>query len=100
MTDNKPSVHHAGELATWDTFAGLISCKVLEVHTKRMEFTIPEHTIAYVGTVKIQVTATGNHVYRQGEVITADARDVWPRNGWKHSRRGPSYVIVQPYIWE
>jgi hypothetical protein len=99
MTENKPSVHHAGELATWDTFAGLIPCKVLAVRTQRMEFTHPEPTIEYVGTLKIQITATGNRVYKHGEIISADARDVFPRNGWKHSRRGPSYVIVQPYEW-
>jgi hypothetical protein len=91
MTDNKPSVHHAGELATYDCFGGLISCKVLDLFT---------HHWTGVQYANILITATDNKMYRRGEVITANTRLVYPRNGWKRSRRGPSYVIVQPYIWE
>jgi hypothetical protein len=73
MTTNE-TTHTAGELAFIDSFAGLIPCKVLEVHK---------------GDARVKTTADRSRWgYPKGEQIILDSGWVVPRSHVRHTRLG------------
>ena len=79
--------HHAGELAYYDTFVGLVPCKVTKVWRDN------GHTL-----VSIKLTATRG-AYKRGEEI-ADLRHdyVVPRSSVRV--RSGMYRICNNYTWQ
>ena len=76
--------------AYYDTMAGLVPCRV---------FGIESVSPIYGTTVQIRLTATRG-AFKRGEIMTAPAHKVWPRD-ISFPRRG-SYGqrwIVPPYSW-
>lgn len=82
----EPEIHYVGEPAQWETFAGMIACKVIGIS--------PDYRY-----VTIRITARRNRVYRHGEIHTSFFDEVHPKGSVRRSRRGPSWIIVKPYIW-
>ena len=79
--------HYAGELAYFDSFAGLIKCKVLEV---LVDNKIKTH-------VKVKLTQS-RKPFKLGEELELHGAVVVPRECIKRS--GGFYVIVTDYRWK
>lgn len=76
-----PNTLKAGIAAYFDTFSGLVPCKVLRVRsTSRM----PLHPIPTY-EAEIEITKTVGP-YKQGETLTWSARDVVPKGAIKHTQ--------------
>jgi len=83
-------MHYAGELAYYDTFSGLVPCKVNKV----MEGGTGQQTTS--GLIAVTLTADRG-AYRRGEEIHAHARDIIPR---EHVRtRSGKYTVHTGYYW-
>lgn len=79
-------------LAYWDSFAGLVPCKVI-----RYDAAIDP---AYPACVVAIITATRG-CYRKGERIAQNVGAIWPRNCVR-AKRGTygQTKIVAPYNWQ
>lgn len=75
-------------LATADTFAGMVPCKAISWFQD-----------GPLLMVRVLCTATRG-CYHRGDTETFMARKVYPRNKWRRSRRGPSWIVVEPYDWQ
>ncbi len=78
-------------LAYWDSFAGLIPCRVV-----RYDAAIDP---GYPACVVAVLTATRG-CYQRGERIAQDCRNIWPRDCVR-AKRGTfgTVKIVAPYDW-
>lgn len=83
--DAGPKVYHEGELANIDSFSGMVPCKVLEVLGD--------------GNLLVKITSGNYPGYKLGETWTGPSIHIYPRNCWRRSRRGPSWVLVKSYMW-
>ena len=84
-----------GDLATYDSFGGMIACKVIAIHpAKQTAFNFAQRQVT------IKVTERNHPAYKRGEEYTVNGDMVYPRSAWKRSRRGPSYIIVSNFTWE
>lgn len=84
--------HTAGELAYFDSFAGLIPCKVVSVNDAADS--------EFLGlSITVKLTADRGS-YRRGEVIESDALHVIPR-GYVRGLRSRSSTprILSGYRW-
>lgn len=93
--------HHAGELAYVDTFAGLIPCKVTDVHTITEYvgplFAAPEARDTK-STTRVQVTLTADRgAYKRGEVLVFHPDQVIPRGSV--FTRGHVRRVRNDYRW-
>lgn len=84
-------IYRAGELAYYDTFSGLIPCKVIEVILWGSGKTIQS------GKVKIKLTAD-RQAYKRGEILEVTADNVIPRNHIRTS--SGKYKINVYYEWK
>lgn len=79
--------HTAGELAYWDTFSGLVPCKVLTVTQKK-----------WVQGLSLQVRLTATRgAYKRGETTWVRAKGIVPRSSVRSYDH--KYVIVADYEW-
>ena len=78
-------------LAYWDSFAGLVPCKVIR-YDAAIDPTFPACVVA--------VLTADRGCYRKGERIAQNTRNVWPRDCVR-SKRGTygQTKIVAPYDW-
>lgn len=74
--------HYSGELAYYDTFSGLVKCKVLSV---------------LYHTVMIKITAKTNPVYKHNEILKSNHLHVIPRDSIV--TRDKQYKILNNYKW-
>ena len=84
-----------GDLATYDSFGGMVACKVIAI--------APQHTTSFgfiERPITIKITDRSNPAYHPGETLTVEGSRVYPRRAWQRSRRGPSYIIVHNFTWE
>jgi hypothetical protein len=82
LIGGKPPRCYAPGLAYWDTFTGLIPCRVTRVHDD--------------GTVTVVLTAA-RRPYQRGETHTVRAWHVAPRD--RIRRRRYSTIILAGYVW-
>jgi len=83
---------HVGTPAYYDTFAGLVPCKVLEITGERLYgFRCGPYNV-----IRFRVTAD-HGPYHKGEILTADAAHVPPRSMIK--RRQYSSRIITTYCY-
>lgn len=84
---------NTGALAYWDTHTGgLVKVRILAAPRKVEN---PESH-----TVSIEVLATGNRIYRRGEVHhDVPLRDVLPRAA-VHKNPGSTFPTIFSYHWE
>ena len=78
--------HYAGELAYWDTFAGLVPCKVLEIRSNELDRL----------SLRVKLTATRG-AYKRGEVAWVRSRAIVPRGSVR--TRNHKHLIVADYEW-
>lgn len=83
-TDLRP-VLRVGELAYWDSFAGLIACRVTDIRAMK-QFASGAPTSEQ--KVFFTVTATRNRIYKHGEKLQGTALSVVPRKAISHRRYG------------
>ena len=86
------NVFHEGTSAYYDTFAGLIPCKVLSVKRAGYGFRCGPYDV-----IEFKLTADRG-AYRKGEILTADAMRVPPQKMVR--RRRYSSTIVTGYKYE
>ena len=79
--------HRAGELAYWDTFAGLVPCKVLAIVQDGKTLTL---------NARIRLTADRGP-YKRGEITLVRASHVAPRSSIRKRKHGTR--IVEDYMW-
>lgn len=95
--ENQPEIHYPGELAIWDSFSGMIFCRVLEVSWDYY------HGFPIVNNRKmlvVQVTARKCKSYKQGEIVFAPPERVIPRACFHRIRGKPFHYVVHPqYEW-
>lgn len=86
MSDLRPTLR-AGSLAYYDTYSGMVPCKVLSI--------IATAEPGY--TIRFRLTGT-RQAYKRGEVLEAHQRYVIPRDAYKARRLGGriTYYQVQP----
>ena len=77
------TTYHAGSLAYFDTFAGLVPCKVTRVSED--------------GNVEFRITDTIG-AYKSGEIRTERPRDVVPRKSVRV--RSGMFFIRNNYRWK
>jgi len=68
------NVFHEGTSAYYDTFSGLVPCKVIEIKEQCYGYRCGPYD-----AVKFKVTAD-HGPYRKGEILTADASHVPPKS--------------------
>ena len=78
-------------LAFWDSFSGLIPCRVVRYDTAP-DSEFPDCVVA--------ILTADRAPYRKGERIAQDCRNIWPRDCVR-AKRGTSgqTKIVAPYNW-
>ncbi|OYW73577.1 MAG: hypothetical protein B7Z37_20925 [Verrucomicrobia bacterium 12-59-8] len=86
------NVFHAGTAAYYDTFAGLVPCKVLRVKQAGYGFRCGPYDV-----IEFKLTADRG-AYKRGEVLTADAMRVPPQKMVR--RRRFSHTIATGYKYE
>lgn len=79
----------AGELAYFDSFAGLIPCKVLSINGESGQANSKQE-------VTFQITAPRGP-YKRGELVRSSARWVIPRDAIKRRKHG---TTIRPYSVE
>ena len=83
----------AGELAYYDSFAGLIPCKVVRVFIERVEL-----SYGNLGSPRAEIVLTAARPgYKRGEAIQAVAHHVVPRRA---VRRRNGQFRIMPYSHE
>jgi len=85
------NVFHEGTLAFYDTFAGLIPCKVLEVKESGFGFRCGPYDV-----IKFKLTADCG-AYKKGEILTADAMRVPPRKMVRRHKYSNSIKTLYKY---
>ena len=86
------NVFRKGTLAYYDTFAGLVPCKVLEIKDDCYGF----HFGPY-DALKIQVTADRGP-YKKGEMLTAPAVRVPPKTMVKKNTYSTTIISSYKYV--
>ena len=89
------NVFRAGTLAYYDTFAGLIPCKVMTVRRKGYGFRVEPRDDA----VQFEITETRG-AYTKGEVISSEARMVPPRKMIKKRQYSNTIMTCYSYVPE
>jgi len=88
------NVFHKGTLAFYDTFAGLIPCKVLEVKESGFGFRCGPYDV-----IKFKLTADRG-AYKKGEILTSDAMRVPPRTMIRKSKYSNRIITSYKYVPE
>lgn len=83
-------------LAYWDTFAGLVPCRVLSISTNGNASV--DRLTSDDAYIRIEITARRGP-YERGENQIVAPFHLWSRQHVRRSRRGPSYVVVAPHDW-
>jgi len=86
------NVFHEGTAAYYDTFAGLIPCKVLAIEQAGYGFRCGPYNV-----IRFKLTADRG-AYKKGEILTADAMRVPPQKMIR--RRKYSSTIITGYKYE
>ncbi len=84
--------YRAGTLAYYDTFAGLIPCKVLEITQICYGFRCGPYD-----AVRFQLTADRG-AYRKGEILTAAASHVPPRGMVRRMQYSCRIITTYQYV--
>jgi hypothetical protein len=87
----KMKKHTVNELAYYDTFSGMIPCKVIAIDTDKSF----DYDKGIPTSDKITVKLTANcQAYKRGEIITDNSMHIIPRESVRCNR------ILNNYQWE
>lgn len=86
------NVFHEGTAAYYDTFSGLIPCKVLEIQEVGYGFRCGPYNI-----IKFKLTADRG-AYKKGEILTSDASHVPPQKMIRRRKYSSTIMTTYKYV--